>query len=57
MEAGEWTGKFSPHISQALAEVGRIAPKQTEQTGSREILSKGAPQRRQSEGNSAANKL
>lgn len=37
--------------------MGRIAFKQAGHTGSREIFSREAPQRRQSEGNSAANKL
>src|SRR5579863_2333222 len=44
----------SPQMEQSPPVIGRIAPRQSSQTGSREMLMRGAPQRRQSEGNNVA---
>jgi hypothetical protein len=46
----------SPQISQVPTRIGCIAEMHSEQTGSREIFTRGAPQRRQSEGKREANR-
>lgn len=43
-------------MEQTPPAIGRIAVKHSSQTGNREMLIRGEPQRRQSEGNSVANK-
>jgi hypothetical protein len=47
----------SPQTAHTPPAIGRIAARHTSQTGSREMLIKGAPQRRQSEGKRVANRL
>ena len=47
----------SPHTAHRRPPIGAIPLRQWSQTGSREILVRGAWQRRQSEGNSVANRL
>jgi len=47
----------SPQIEQTPSPIGRMSDRHSTQTGSRKILTRGAPQRRQSEGKSVANKL
>src|SRR5579863_9725670 len=44
----------SPQIEQSPPAIGRIAPRHSSQTGSREMFIRGALQRRQSEGNNVA---
>jgi len=44
-------------MEQVSTEIGLIPTRHERHTGSREIFSKGLPQRRQSDGNSAANRL
>ena len=44
----------SPQMEQRPPAIGRIAPRHSSHTGSREMFIKGAPQRRQSEGNNVA---
>src|SRR5580700_9507206 len=43
-------------MEQSPLVIGSIAPRQSSQTGSREIFIRGAPQRRQSEVNNVANR-
>lgn len=47
----------SPQIEQVLPLMGRMDDKQSRHTGRREMLVRGAPHKRQSEGNSVANRL
>lgn len=44
-------------MEQTPPAIGRIADRHSSQTGSREMLTRGTPQRRQSEGNRVANRL
>ena len=46
----------SPQSAHRLPSMGRMANRQSWQTGRREILTRGVPQRRQSPGNNVANK-
>src|SRR5581483_1427435 len=55
MAAG--AGRRSPQIPQRLPSTGLTAARQFSQTGRREILTSGAPQRRQSEGKRVAKRL
>ena len=48
---------LSPQIAQTPPAIGRMSERHARQTGRREILIKGAPQRRQSEGKSVAKRL
>src|SRR5215469_11962774 len=47
-------GNASPQRSHVSAAIRRMAARQVSQTGRREILSRGSPQRRQSDGKNAA---